>query len=234
MNFKEMRRVHPIVLAALALAVDVARPVCQGAEEIENPASKPVQAQEPASSPQGAPARWSFGGEIDALPFVSNGYYGSGFAGHNDWKFRAVVARSTVPSFMVSDGFRDKRTDAYALLADRCVGARRQKREGQWVAGGAEYWRNRIRTEDSTAYSCYHDFMLTAGAGYVWKFSRHFYLNPWGAGHVAVAGERNILVSGKSFKQPVFTPRARSNWASRSSERLIPEEGGTRCLDARA
>jgi hypothetical protein len=210
MNFKVMRQTYKVVLAVSVLAVAASQPVCHAAEGIENQESKSVQAQEPSPSPRNlegpTTAKWSFGSEIDALPFVSKGYYGSGFVGHNGWRFRDVVARSTVPSFMVSDGFKDKRTDAYALLADRFVGAKRQKLEGLWVGGGAEYWRNRIRTEDTTAYANYHDFMLTAGAGYVWKFSKHFYLNPWVAGHVAIAGERSILVSGKTYKQPVFTP----------------------------
>jgi hypothetical protein len=152
------------------------------------------------------PCKWSYGGEIDALPFLMRGYYGSGFVARDGWKLRVVAARSTMPSFMISDGFRDKRADAYALLADRFVGARRQKLEGAWIGGGGEYWRNRIRTKNAPAYATYHDFMLTVGGGYVWKFSRHFYLNPWAAGHLAVDGERNIPVSGKTYKQPVFTP----------------------------
>ncbi len=52
------------------------------------------------------------------------------------------------------------------------------------------------------------NYMLTAGGGYVWKFSRHFYLNPWVGSHFVVANRRDIPVSGKIYQQPVFTPEA--------------------------
>lgn len=48
--------------------------------------------------------------------------------------------------------------------------------------------------------------MLTAGADYVWRFSRHCYLNPWAGGHFVVGGSRQIPVSGKMYQQPWFTP----------------------------
>jgi len=149
---------------------------------------------------------WKLGGEVDVLPYAMKGYYGSGFIGRDGWKFRPVVARSTTPSFMVTDGFKEKRTDAYALLADRFLGAKQKDLQGFWVGGGAEYWRNRIRTEESPEFAHYQNFMLTAGGGYVWRLSRHFYINPWAASHFVVANRRNIAVSGKMYEQPVFTP----------------------------
>ena len=115
-------------------------------------------------------------------------------------------ARSTTPSFLVTDGFTDKRTDAVAVLSDRFFGRRGRNLEGFWIGGGAEHWRTRIRTEQSPEFAHYNDFVLTTGGGYVWKFSRHLYLNPWLGGHFAVAGDRTIQVSGKPYKQPIFTP----------------------------
>ena len=165
----------------------------------------------PASSLAGAQEKantdgWKLGSEVDVLPYAMKGYYGSGFMGRDGWKYRYVVARSTTPSFMVSDGFKEKRTDAYALLTDRFLGAKRQQLQGFWVGGGAEYWRNRIRTEAAPEFTHYQNYMLTAGGGYVWQLSRHFYINPWVAGHFVVANSRKISVSGKSYEQPVFTP----------------------------
>jgi hypothetical protein len=148
------------------------------------------------------------GSELDVLPYATGGYYGSGFLGRDGWKFRYVVARTNLPSFMVTDGFEDKRTDAYALLADRFLGARRGKLEGFWIGGGGEYWRNRVRTDASPAYTNYQNYLLTLGGGYVWKFSKHFYLNPWVGGHFVVAHARAIRVSGEIYTQPVFTAEA--------------------------
>ncbi len=151
---------------------------------------------------------WKLGSELDVLPYAMGGYYGSGFMGRDGWKFRYVVARSTMPSFLVTGGFKDKRTDAYAFLTDRFFGTRRQNLEGFWIGGGGEYWRNRIRTDASPAFANYQNFMLTAGGGYVRKLSRHFYVNPWVGGHFVVANSRSIAVSGKIYEQPVFTPEA--------------------------
>ena len=205
MNFNGMKQKPAQMIAVLSLALMLGAPACYAAD---GPAQSGAEqaTREQTMQQQTAGSKWAFGGEIDALPFVMNGYYGSGFVGRDGWKFRAVAARSTLPSFMVTDGFRDKRSDAYALLADRFIGSKRQKLEGLWVGGGGEYWRSRIRTDASPTYANYHNYMLTVGGGYAWNLSRHLYINPWAAGHFAVAGERNILVSGKTYKQPVFTP----------------------------
>jgi hypothetical protein len=205
MNFNGMKQGPAQMIAVLSLAWMLGAPACYAADGPVQSGAELVT-REQTMPQQTAASKWAFGGEIDALPFVMSGYYGSGFVGRGGWKFRAVAARSTLPSFMVTDGFKDKRSDAYAVLADRFIGARRQKLEGLWVGGGGEYWRNRIRTDAAPTYANYHNYMLTVGSGYVWKLSRHVYLNPWTAGHFAVAGERNILVSGKTYKQPVFTP----------------------------
>lgn len=152
------------------------------------------------------PGVWKFGSEIDALPYAMNGYYGSVFAGRNNWRIRGVTARSTTPSFLVTNGFRDKRTDAVAFLVDRFIGRRGRSLDGLWIGGGVEHWRNRIRTDESAEYTRYSNFVLTAGAGYVWRLSPHLYLNPWAGGHFVAAGRRTIDVSGSAYNQPVFTP----------------------------
>lgn len=149
---------------------------------------------------------WKFGSEIDVLPYVMNGYYASAFVARDAWRFRGVAARSNAPSFLVTDGFEKKRTDAYALLVDRFVGRKRNRLEGFWIGGGAELWHNRIRQDGASDYTRYNNAVLTAGGGYVWKLSNHFYVNPWSAVHVIAGGDRRIDVSGKVYQQPRLTP----------------------------
>jgi hypothetical protein len=151
---------------------------------------------------------WRFGTEIDVLPYAMNGYYASAFTAHSGWRFRGVVARSDAPSFLVARGFDKKRTDAYAVLVDRFIGKKKDRVEGFWAGGGVELWRNRIRQEGASEFTRYNNTVLTGGGGYVWKISRHLYLNPWTAVHVVAAGERNIDVSGKTYVQPRLTPEA--------------------------
>lgn len=163
--------------------------------------SQVVKGDEVAASPT-----WKFGTEIDVLPYVMNGYYASGFVARDAWRFRAVAARSQAPGFLVTDGFEKKRTDAYALLVDRFVGRNRNSLQGLWIGGGAELWRSRIRQDGTTDFTRYNNTVVTAGGGYVWKLSNHFYVNPWSAMHAVVGGDRKINVSGKSCEQPRFTP----------------------------
>lgn len=149
---------------------------------------------------------WRFGTEIDLLPYVMHGYYASAFTAHGAWRFRGVAARSQAPSFLVSDGFEKKRTDAYAALIDHFVGRKKNRLEGFWGGGGVELWHSRIRQEGTPTFASYNNTVLTAGGGYVWKLSNHFYVNPWSATHFVVAGDRRINVSGKVYEQPRLTP----------------------------
>ena len=171
----------------------------------------PMSAQT-AAAPKGSetavsPA-WKFGTEIDLLPYVMNGYYASAFTAHDAWRLRGVIARSDAPSFLVSSGFDKKRTDAYAFLVDRFIGKKSHRLEGFWAGGGAELWRSRIRQEGTSDFTHYNNTVLTAGGGYVWKLSNHFYVNPWSAVHIVVAGDRMIDVSGKTYEQSRLTPEA--------------------------
>jgi hypothetical protein len=151
---------------------------------------------------------WKLGTEVDVLPYAMGGYYASAFVGHDGWRLRGVAARSDPPSFLVTSGFEKKRTDAYALLADRFLGSKRTQLKGFWIGGGGEFWQSRIRQENASNFTHYDNFVLTAGGGYVWKLSNHFYLNPWSALHAVVAGNTNINVSGKMYQQPRLTPEA--------------------------
>lgn len=165
-----------------------------------------ARAAEPGTT--GMPTAWTFAAEADILPYATGGYYGSFIAGHQAWRVRAVAARANVPGFMLKEGFADKRTDAYAILADRFVGPKRVQHEGFWIGGGAEIWRNRIRQEGGDTYAKYSNLMLTAGGGYLWRFSPRFYLNPWSGVHFAAGGKREIDVAGRTYQQPRVVPEA--------------------------
>ena len=190
MSFNRIKNVAVKILAGGALALIGGLPICRADD-------KPTVTSS---------CSWKFGGETDPLPFILKGYYGSAFVGRNGWRWRGVVARSTAPSFLVTNGFKEKRTDGYAFLTDRFFGSKRKELSGFWIGAGGEYWRNRIRTEESPTFAHYNNFLLTTGGGYVWKISSHFYINPWAAGNFVVAGKRKIPVSGKTYQQSVFTP----------------------------
>jgi hypothetical protein len=165
-------------------------------------------AQQTPSAPQPDPENalasraWTVGTEFDVTPFILKGYYTSLFAGRNGWRARAVEATSNVPGFLVSSGFGNKRANATALLVDRFLGPRRNEMRGFWIGGGGEFWRSRISQQNVTGDTYYNTFDLTAGGGYAWMPSRHFYLNPWADVHMVAAGSTRIDVSGKIYNQP--------------------------------
>jgi len=164
-------------------------------------------AQQPsADAPPSAARSWKIGTEFDVIPYVTGGYYASFFGADKGWRLRGVVARSGTPSFLVSGGFEKKRTDAYAVLVDRFLGAHRAEFKGFWVGSGVEYWHTRIRQTNTTDFTHYDNVLATAGGGYVWRVTKYFYLNPWVDANFVVGGSRDINVSGKVYTQPLVTP----------------------------
>lgn len=143
------------------------------------------------------------GVEADILPYITGGYYGSVWVGHKHMRYRAIVTRLTTPAFILKDGFTNNKIQAYTLIADYFFNT---GFKGWWAGSGVEYWKGQIQTDDRVSTARYHDVIFTAGGGYVWKFYRNFYLNPWVAGHLRVAGDREVRVGAKNYIPPFFTP----------------------------
>lgn len=123
-----------------------------------------ARAQDTTASQRRATA---VGIEIDVLPYILSGYYGSVWVGQGQWRARAVISRSTLPSFVVQDGFEDHRIDVVAALVDHFL---QRRFRGWWVGGGAEYWDNDVRSKANGQSASWDNVALTAGGGYVWKF----------------------------------------------------------------
>ena len=160
---------------------------------------------EPAEEPR--LSRWKFGGELDVLSYATKGYYGSFFAGRGSWRGRAIVSRVNPPGFANPEGF-DRRVDAYVVAVDRFFGSRRGSLEGLWIGPGVEIWRNRVKREGANEYAFFNNFVPTIGVGYVWKLSKHMYVNPWAAGHFVAAGTRSVEVGGGTYEQRRFHSEA--------------------------
>lgn len=155
------------------------------------------------------------GYEIDALPFITGGYYGSMWLGSNHIRGRAVIAEAKIPSFLLDEGFIDNRIKAYALLADYFFNP---GFESWWAGAGFEYWKGRIGTDAGINTEKYEQLMFTAGGGYVWKFHKTFYLNPWAGIHARIAGDNKVFVDEKEFKPAPVIPEVsvKVGWHFRS------------------
>lgn len=150
-----------------------------------------------------APSRTTIGFELDALPYITGGYYGSIWLGHDRIRLRPVVAKTTLPSFVVQDGFDHADVRAYAIIADYFF---RDNFRGFWMGAGAEYWRNSVERTLNGATASWDNTIATLGGGYVWTLAGNFYVNPWGAVHLIIAGHSDLQVGGATYSPKRLTP----------------------------
>ncbi|KUO63567.1 hypothetical protein APF79_11650 [bacterium BRH_c32] len=147
----------------------------------------------------------TIGTELDLLPFVRGGYYASAWYGIDQFRFRAIITKTTVPQFAVADGYKDNKLNVYAFIADYFF---KKNFEGFWIGTGLEYWDSQIKYKAENKTAFYNNTVFTFGGGYVWKFYDNFYLNPWIAIHYLIAGSKEVYVGTSTFKPNVFTPEA--------------------------
>lgn len=145
----------------------------------------------------------SIGTEADVLPYITGGYYGSVWASKNHFRYRAVITNITTPEFMLAKGFTNNKLMVYAALVDYFF---KPCPEKWWIGSGFEYWDAEIQTSQKLSTAKYNNSMFTLGGGYVWKFYKNFYLNPWTAVHLRIAGEKSVMVDGKEFKPSILIP----------------------------
>jgi hypothetical protein len=145
------------------------------------------------------------GFELDALPYLTGGYYGSVWVGHNHFRYRAIVTQITTPSFMVENGFNNNKIQSYTAIGDYFFSKGFEK---WWIGSGFEYWKGQVQSDRKLSTARYNNMIFTAGGGYVWKFYRNFYFNPWIAVHCKVAGDNYVNVDGLRFRPAFVTPEA--------------------------
>ncbi|MCB9314506.1 MAG: hypothetical protein H6569_00060 [Lewinellaceae bacterium] len=150
-----------------------------------------------------APHPSSIGLEADVLPYITGGYYGSVWYARDHLRYRAVYTKLTTPEFMLSEGFTNNKMRVYTLLVDYFF---KPSVDKWWVGAGFEYWDAQIQTDQKLTTANYNTVVFTVGGGHVWKFYRNFYLNPWAALHLRVAGDTEVPVDERVFEPALFIP----------------------------
>ncbi|MFZ5434230.1 MAG: hypothetical protein ACOZB3_10695 [Calditrichota bacterium] len=143
--------------------------------------------------------------ELDVLPYLTGGYYGSVWYGVDHIRFRGVVAKVNTPDFAVQDGYKNSEIKAVAFIVDYFP---QENFRGPWGGMGLEFWISRIEPESERSITEFTDLVFTLGGGYVWKFYRDFYLNPWAAMHVIIDGETEVPVGSRTYRPDRFTAEA--------------------------
>jgi hypothetical protein len=147
-------------------------------------ASRPTLAAE-------QPAPRAIGFTIDLLPIVLSatagevGASGQVWLGYGHFRFRLVGAHIAFPNWLAGgDGFEDQRTNVGALLCDYVFG---DHFNGAWLGTGLEYWHSTIGLEGTELRTSWGTVVWTLGGGYIFPIVGNFYVEPWGAGHVALS-----------------------------------------------
>ncbi len=141
-----------------------------------------------ALAAQTAQPTFTWSTETDVLPWATGGWYTSLAAGRNQWRWRLVAAEVHQPKAFCPRNWKDGRTQAVALLADRFM---RPRFSGPWVGGGIERWDETYASETGNVQARLTSLQATLGAGWVLELGRGFTVNPWCAVHQRIAGDRN-------------------------------------------
>lgn len=141
--------------------------------------------------------KWTFGTEFDLVPFLNHGYYISAIAGKGRLRGRLVRTELTTPSFVTDDDFEDNDLSVTAVIADIYF---KDGFSGWWFGPGLERWEGDITEKASGVRQGYGTNILTLGGGFTWKFSKHFYLNPWAAIHIPIGGDRDVIFPSAVFE----------------------------------
>lgn len=140
---------------------------------------------------------WMIGTELDLLPYLSGGYYLSLVGGVDKLRGRVVRTELTVPDFATDDAFTDNDLGVWALILDIYF---KKDFKGWWIGPGLERWDGEVTEKSSGLRRKYSTDILTLGGGYTWRFSKHFYLNPWAAVHLPIGGDREIRFASDVFE----------------------------------
>lgn len=146
-----------------------------------------------------------YGTELDAMPFINQGFYSSLYVAHSAYKYRFVTAQMTLLDMVVKKGFKDQQLDAYALIVDYYPHSKDFKK-GLWIGTGFEYWKSEIKTKESNEKQAFDQWIYTLGAGYNIPLYKHIYLNPWCAGHLNLNWDQKVQFREKQLKLDNFTP----------------------------
>ena len=150
-------------------------------------------------------ARMNAGLEQDVLPYVTGGYFAGAWVGKDHIRIRVITAKVHKPDFITKDGFTNNKIKAYALLGDYFL---KSNWEGWWACTGLVYWKNSIQSDARALTANYDNWLINGSIGYSFKLGRHFYLSPWSGLHFRIAGNKKVLVDGKTFTPPFINPEA--------------------------
>ncbi len=146
---------------------------------------------------------YAAGVEINPLPFITGGYSGSLWWGFNRIRIRGGTAFTSVPGFLVTQGFKENKIRSYALECDYFYS---DAFKGLWTGGGLDYWQNSVINSDDGTKGKFTNYVLTLSAGYLYKIWNEIYISPSASIHMVVAGDKVVEVGNSTYNQNTIIP----------------------------
>ncbi len=143
--------------------------------------------------------------ELDALPYITGGYFGAGFIGKGHWRLRALTASVNKPDWSINKNFSNNHVEAYAVVVDRFF---KKSWSGWWIGGGLVYWKSKIQTQDKLQTAKFQNSLLNGSLGYNFKLNKHFYLSPWAGMSLRVGGDQKTPLDQTTYTLPLLNPEA--------------------------
>ncbi len=157
------------------------------------------------SPAQKASKSFHAGIEVDALPYVTGGWFAAAWAGKEQWRVRFLTAAVNKPNFTTRKGFTNHHIHAYALVADHFLN---KEWKGWWLGGGLVLWKSRIQTDSRMQTASFRNYLLNGSAGYHVTFNKNLYLSPWAGMSIRTGGDKNVRVDQQTYSLPLLNPEA--------------------------
>jgi hypothetical protein len=146
----------------------------------------------------------ALGFNVDLLPTVlsaANGKFGYApqvWVGIDRVRVRFVGAHLEPPDAFAfaPEGFHHPTVTVFASIIDYTFGPRL---DGLWLGSGFELWERSIQHDGVAATARWSSVVFTIGGGYIWRFARDFFVDPWIGAH-AVLNPEPVSLGAFTYK----------------------------------
>lgn len=141
--------------------------------------------------------------ELDALPYLTGGYFAAGWVGQGHWRARVLHAFVNKPDWTTTKGFTQHQISAYAALIDFFP---KKGWRSWWIGAGPVVWKSNIQSDSKIQRIYFDNVLLNGSLGYNLDLGKKFYLSPWGGLSLRVAGDQEIPVDQVLYTLPLINP----------------------------
>lgn len=150
-----------------------------------------------------AQPRLRAGIELDALPYLTGGYFGAGWIGSSQWHLRGLYADVNMPHIIIPDQFSDLHISSVALIVDYF---HQGDENGIWIGAGPVIWSGEISESGNSISSKFKTYLFNGSLGYRFLMGDHFYLSPWAGMSLKVIGDQAITVGSSVYHPKLLNP----------------------------